>query len=98
MQPLSLYSGGERALTAIALLFAMIRINPSPVCLLDEIDAPLDEANAVRFGDYLKKITETQFMVITHRKPTMTSCNALYGVTMEEKGVSRMVSVQIDKN
>ena len=97
LQSLSLLSGGERALTAIALLFAMIRINPSPVCLLDEIDAPLDEANAVRFAEYLIKIVETQFMVITHRKPTMTACNALYGVTMEEKGVSRMVSVQIDK-
>lgn len=97
LQSLSLLSGGERALTAIALLFAMIKINPSPVCLLDEIDAPLDEANAIRFAEYLKKIIETQFMVITHRKPTMSACNALYGVTMEEKGVSRMVSVQIDK-
>lgn len=96
LQQLSLLSGGERALTAIALLFAMIKINPSPVCLLDEIDAPLDEANAVQFASYLTKINETQFMVITHRKPTMTACNALYGVTMEEKGVSRMVSVQID--
>ena len=97
LQQLSLLSGGERALTAIALLFAMIKINPSPVCLLDEIDAPLDEANAVRFAQYLKKIEKTQFMVITHRKPTMSACNALYGVTMEERGVSRMVSVQIDK-
>ena len=64
---------------------------------MDEIDAPLDEANAVRFAQYLKKIEKTQFMVITHRKPTMSACNALYGVTMEERGVSRMVSVQIDK-
>ena len=95
LQHISLLSGGERALTAIALLFAMIRINPSPVCLLDEIDAPLDEANAVRFGEYLRRIETTQFLVITHRKPTMLVCQSLYGVAMEEKGVSKMVSVKI---
>ncbi|MBQ9941890.1 MAG: chromosome segregation protein SMC [Christensenellaceae bacterium] len=97
LQHISLLSGGERALTAIALLFAMIRINPSPVCLLDEIDAPLDEANVIRFSTYLQQIRSTQFIVITHRKPTMTICDALYGVTMEEKGVSKLVSVKMDE-
>ena len=96
LQHISLLSGGERALTAIALLFAMIRINPSPICLLDEIDAPLDEANVIRFSTYLTRIDTTQFIVITHRKPTMTICNALYGVAMEEKGVSKLVSVKLN--
>lgn len=95
LQHISLLSGGERALTAIALLFAMLRINPSPVCLLDEIDAPLDEANVVRFSHYLKHISSTQFLVITHRKPTIVSCDTLYGVAMEEKGVSAIVSVKL---
>ncbi len=95
LQHISLLSGGEKALTAIALLFAMIRINPSPVCLLDEIDAPLDEANVVRFSNYLQQIDNTQFIVITHRKPTMSICNALYGIAMEEKGVSKLVSVRM---
>lgn len=98
LQHISLLSGGERALTAIALLFAMIKINPSPVCLLDEIDAPLDEANVVRFCEYIKTLQQqSQFLVITHRKPTMAMCSSLYGVTMEEKGVSKIVSVKIDK-
>jgi len=96
LQHISLLSGGERALTAIALLFAMLRINPSPVCLLDEIDAPLDEANVIRYSSYLSRLDEnTQFLVITHRKPTMTVCDVLYGVAMEEKGVSRLVAVNL---
>lgn len=97
LQHISLLSGGERALTGIALLFAMIRINPAPLCLLDEIDAPLDEANLVRFGNYITKIPDSQFVIITHRKPTMAICQVLFGVTMEEKGVSKLVSVKIEE-
>ena len=96
LQLLSLLSGGERALTAIAILFAMLDIRPSPFCILDEIEAALDEANVANFADYLKQYSgNTQFIVITHRKGTMERCDALYGVAMEEKGVSRMVSVQL---
>lgn len=95
LQSISLLSGGERALTAIALMFSMIKINPSPVCLLDEIDAPLDEANVVRFSNYLRKIDNTQFVLITHRKPTMAACDTLWGVAMEERGVSSLVSAKI---
>lgn len=95
LQNITLLSGGEKALTAIALTFAMIRINPSPVCLLDEIDAPLDEANVHRLAQYLKGMPESQFVVITHRKPTMAVCDVLYGVAMGEKGVSSMVSVDM---
>ena len=96
IQNISALSGGERALTGIALLFAMIRINPAPICLLDEIDAPLDEANVVRFGNYIQTIPGSQFLIITHRKPTMAICKVLYGVAMEEKGVSKMVSVRVE--
>ena len=96
LQLLSLLSGGERALTAIAILFAMLDIRPSPFCILDEIEAALDEANVANFADYLKQYSSnTQFIVVTHRKGTMERCDALYGVAMEEKGVSRMVSVQL---
>ncbi|MDL2237262.1 chromosome segregation protein SMC [Christensenellaceae bacterium OttesenSCG-928-K19] len=97
LQSITLLSGGEKALTAIALLFAMLSINPSPVCLLDEIDAPLDDANLIRLADYLTKLSkELQFIVITHRKPTMAICDTLYGVAMHEKGVSDIVSVQLE--
>ena len=93
---LSLLSGGERALTAIAILFAMLDIRPTPFCILDEIEAALDDANIDNFAQYLSKYAEhTQFIVVTHRKGTMECCDALYGVTMEEKGVSRMVSVAL---
>lgn len=96
LQNISLLSGGEKALTAIALLFAMLDINPSPICLLDEIDAPLDDANVIRFSEYLKSLSaELQFIVITHRKPSMAICDTLYGVAMQEKGVSDIVSVQL---
>ncbi len=96
LQLLSLLSGGERALTAIAILFAMLKLKPTPFCVLDEIEAALDDANISYFADYLSEYARsTQFVVITHRKGTMERCDALYGVSMEEKGVSNMVSVDL---
>jgi chromosome segregation protein len=96
LQNISLLSGGEKSMTAIALLFAMQRLNPSPVCLLDEIDAALDDANLSRFSEYIKSYTsKVQFVVITHRKTTMAICDTLYGIAMEEKGVSKMLSVKL---
>lgn len=93
---LSLLSGGEKTLTAIALLFSILRLKPLPFSLLDEIEAALDDANIERFALYLKKLSQTtQFIVITHRKPTMELADCLYGVTMEEKGVSKIVSVKL---
>ena len=93
---LSLLSGGEKTLTAIALLFSILRLKPLPFSLLDEIEAALDDANIERFAQYLKKLSQsTQFIVITHRKPTMELADSLYGVTMEEKGVSKIVSVKL---
>ncbi|MDE7305795.1 MAG: chromosome segregation protein SMC, partial [Clostridia bacterium] len=95
---ISLLSGGERALTAIAILFAIISMRPMPFCVLDEIEAALDEANVARYAKYLKKFaTDTQFIVITHRKPTMENADILFGVTMEEKGVSKIVSVKLSE-
>lgn len=96
LRNLSLLSGGERALTAIALLFAILHVRPVPFCVLDEVEAALDEANVTRFSQYLHKFSEeTQFIVITHRKGTMEEADVLYGVTMEESGVSRLVSVRL---
>ena len=96
LQKLSLLSGGEKALTAIAILFSILKLRPMPFCVLDEIEAALDEANVDRFAEYLRKFSEdTQFIVITHRKPTMEMADALFGVTMQEKGVSKMVSVKL---
>ena len=93
---ISLLSGGERALTAIAILFAILRSRPMPFCILDEIEAALDEANVERFAAYLKRFAkETQFIVITHKKPTMNQADTLFGVTMQEKGVSKIVSVKL---
>lgn len=93
-QSITLLSGGERALTAIALLFAIFRYKPSPFCILDEVDAPLDEANNERFVRLLREMSrDTQFIVITHSRRTMEAADILYGVTMEEAGCSRLVSV-----
>ncbi len=96
LQNILLLSGGERALTAIALLFAIQQLKPSPFCLLDEIEAALDDANIIRFSKYLKKLSEdTQFIVITHRRGTMNAAQALYGITMQEKGISTLISVDL---
>jgi len=97
LQQLGLLSGGERALTAISLLFSILRVRPVPFCVLDEVEAALDEANVVRFAKYVKlHSSDTQFIVITHRKGTMEEADVLYGVTMQESGVSRLVSVQLE--
>ena len=97
LQNLSLLSGGERALTAIALLFSILKVRPVPFCILDEVEAALDEANVYRFSQYLKRYSEeSQFIVITHRKGTMEEADVLYGVTMQESGVSKLVSVRFE--
>ncbi|MFY4773857.1 chromosome segregation protein SMC [Metabacillus sp. RGM 3146] len=98
LQNLGLLSGGERALTAIALLFSILKVRPVPFCILDEVEAALDEANVHRFAQYLKQFSkETQFIVITHRKGTMEEADVLYGVTMQESGVSKLVSVRLEE-
>jgi chromosome segregation protein len=97
LQNLQLLSGGERALTAIALLFAILRIKPVPFCVLDEVEAALDDANVSRFAEYLREFSQdTQFIVVTHRKGTMVEADVLYGVTMENDGVSKLVSVRLE--
>lgn len=96
LQSMTLLSGGERAFTAIALLFAILRINPAPFCVLDEIEAALDDVNVYRFAEYLKKFSkDTQFLVITHRKGTMEAADTVYGVTMEENGISKLLSMKL---
>jgi chromosome segregation protein len=96
LQAISLLSGGEKALTGLALLFAIFYFRPSPFCLLDEVDAPLDDANIHRFTRVLRELAgQTQFVVITHNRKTMEAADVLYGVTMEEPGLSRIVSVNL---
>ena len=98
LQNMMLLSGGEKAFTAIALLFAILKINPAPFCVLDEIEAALDDVNVFRYAEYLKKFTEhTQFLVITHRKGTMEVADTVYGVTMEESGISKLLSMKLNK-
>jgi chromosome segregation protein len=96
---MTLLSGGEQALTALSLIFAIFLTNPSPICVLDEVDAPLDDANVERFCDLLdemRKKTETRFITITHNPITMARMNRLFGVTMAERGVSQLVSVDLE--
>ena len=96
LQTMTLLSGGEKALTAIAILFAILKINPAPFCILDEIEAALDDVNVYRFAEFLKKFSsKTQFLVITHRKGTMEAAMTVYGVTMEENGVSKLLSISL---
>ena len=98
LQNMMLLSGGEKAFTAIALLFAILKINPAPFCVLDEIEAALDDVNVYRFAEYLKKFSSnTQFLVITHRKGTMEAADTVYGVTMEESGISKLLSMSLKK-
>ena len=100
LQSITLLSGGEQALTALALVFAVFLVNPSPICVLDEVDAPLDDSNVTRFCallDEFTKITQTKFIIITHHALTMSRMHRLYGVTMPEKGISQLVAVDLQK-
>ena len=100
LQSITLLSGGEQALTALSLVFAVFLTNPSPICVLDEVDAPLDDANVTRFCNLLEeltKITNTKFVIVTHHALTMSKMNRLYGVTMPEKGISQLVAVDLQK-
>ena len=100
LQSITLLSGGEQALTALSLVFAVFLVNPSPICVLDEVDAPLDDANVTRFCallDELTNITQTRFIIITHHALTMSRMHRLYGITMPEKGVSQLVAVDLQK-
>jgi len=97
LQSINLLSGGEKALTAIALLFAILSTKPTPFCILDEIEAALDDVNVYRFADFIKDYAKnSQFVVITHRKGTMEIADTLYGVTMEEYGISKVLSVRLE--
>ena len=97
LQSMQLLSGGERAFTAIALLFAILKMNPAPFCVLDEIEAALDDINVNRYAEFLKKFASgTQFLIITHRKGTMEVADTVYGVTMEEKGISKLLSMKLN--
>lgn len=96
MKNLSLLSGGEKALTAISILFAILISKPTPFCILDEIEAPLDDVNVYRFGDFLKELSQdTQFIAVTHRRGTMEVADFIYGVTMQEKGISSIIGIKL---
>ena len=96
MQSLTLLSGGERTLTAMSLLFAILRMKPSPFCVLDETEAALDDANVIRYANFLKRFSkDNQFILITHKTGTMEIADILYGVTMQEQGVSKVISVEL---
>jgi len=98
LKGITLLSGGQKTLTAVALLFALYMVKPSPFCLLDELDAPLDESNIHRFTELLRKfVAESQFIIITHNKSTIATADAIYGVTMQERGVSRTLSMRFDQ-
>ena len=100
LQSITLLSGGEQALTALSLIFAVFLTSPAPICVLDEVDAPLDDANVTRFCnllDELIRITKTKFIIVTHHALTMSKMNRLYGITMPEKGVSQLVAVDLEK-
>ncbi|NQU44536.1 chromosome segregation protein SMC, partial [bacterium] len=98
LQNITLLSGGEQALTAVSLMFAIFLYKPSPFCVMDEIDAPLDDTNVLRFREMLRNFAErTQFIIITHNKITMDLADTIYGVTMQETGVSSLVSVSFDQ-
>lgn len=97
LKHISLLSGGERAVTAIAILFSILSLKPMPFCVLDEIDAALDESNANLFAEFITKFSDyTQFIVITHRKPTMRHADSIFGVTMEERGVTKIVAIEFE--
>ena len=97
LKTISLLSGGERAFVAIALYFAILKVRPTPFCVMDEIEAALDDANVVRFASYMRQMSDkTQFIVITHRRGTMEEADVLYGVTMQEQGISRMLTINLN--
>ena len=95
---ISLLSGGEKAFVAIALYFAILKVRPTPFCVMDEIEAALDEANVIRYAEYMRRMcTKTQFIVITHRRGTMEEADHIYGVTMQEKGVSKIIELDLEQ-
>ena len=95
LQNINLLSGGEKSMTAIALMFAVLKTKPTPFCILDEVEAALDDANIDRFANYLKKFNDIQFAVVTHQKTTMEHADVLYGVTMPEQGISKVLSLRL---